>query len=157
MTAQAHDHDAAVAAFGECPTCALLAQMATGAVQPRDARGQAFGKLAWAQASAEQPPRPIPEPRGATYRPKDDQERLGTQAERVWAVMRDGEWRTLAEVGAAADAPEASVSARLRDFRRPEWGAQTVERRHRGAASAGLHEYRLIRRQPEPEGYPPEQ
>lgn len=90
----------------------------------------------------------LPEPDGATYEPDLDRSRLGDQALRVWSVMRDGEWRTLAELAAAVTAPEASVSARLRDFRKPAWGAQTVERRRRGDPGRGVFEYRLVRRPP---------
>lgn len=89
-------------------------------------------------------PAPIPDPDGATFDAELDRARLGDQAQRVWAVMRDGEWRTLAELAAAAQAPEASVSARLRDFRKPAWGGQKVERRRRGEATRGLYEYRLL-------------
>jgi len=40
-----------------------------------------------------------------------------TQQRDVWLLMRDGHWRTLAEISAATGHPEASVSARLRQFR----------------------------------------
>lgn len=92
-------------------------------------------------------PAPLPDPDGATFDREHDRARLGDQATRVWAVVRDGQWRTLAELAAAADAPEASVSARLRDFRKAAWGAHAVERRRRGAESRGLFEYRLVRRE----------
>jgi hypothetical protein len=84
---------------------------------------------------------------GATYDPAVDHERLGAQALRVWGVMRDGRWRTLAEVEAACGDPQASISARLRDFRKPRFGEHTVERRRRGV-DRGLWEYRLVVSQP---------
>lgn len=99
-------------------------------------------------------PDPVPEPEGATYEPDLDRARLGDQALRVWSVMRDGEWRTLAELAAAAHAPEASASARLRDFRKPAGGCQVVERRRRGDPGRGVFEYRLVRRPPEVDPQP---
>lgn len=81
---------------------------------------------------------------GGTYDPALDAERLGAQALRVWAVMADGEWRTLAEIEALCGDPQASISARLRDFRKPTFGAHVLERRRRGDGRRGLFEYRVI-------------
>lgn len=86
---------------------------------------------------------------GETYEPAQDHERLGAQALRVWAVVRDGEWRTLAEIEAVCGDPQASISARLRDFRKKKFGENDVPRRHRGDAVRGLYEYRVI---PNPAG-----
>lgn len=72
-----------------------------------------------------------------------DDPRLLRQIERVWLVVRDGTWRTLGQIAHDVDAPEASVSARLRDLRKPWWGGHEVEER-RTAAASGLHEYRVI-------------
>lgn len=69
-----------------------------------------------------------------------DHSRLGEQFRRVRDLMADGAWRTLAQISEAVGAPEASVSARLRDLRKPEHGSRTVERRSRGR---GLYEYRV--------------
>lgn len=80
---------------------------------------------------------------GATIDPGQDTARLGAQYLRVFHLMRDAEWRTLREISALTGDPEASVSARIRDFRRPENGGHTVERRRRGAAARGIFEYRL--------------
>ena len=82
-----------------------------------------------------------PEPRGSTFEPALDRERLGHQLGAVADFMRGGGWHTLAEISAATGAPEASASARLRDLRRAGF---VVERRRRGDARRGLHEYRLI-------------
>lgn len=80
---------------------------------------------------------------------EQDTKRLSAQHDRVLRIMRDGQWRTLAELSNAtkrftlsAD-PEASVSARLRDFRKPRFGAYTVERRRR-QGHVGLWEYRMV-------------
>lgn len=78
---------------------------------------------------------------GYTYEPALDAERLTGQLLRVWQLMRDGKWRTLAEIASAVDGSEAGVSARLRDFRKPKFGALHVDRRR---VDGGLYEYRLL-------------
>ena len=80
---------------------------------------------------------------GATYDPNLDHHRLAKQLLRVFAVMRDGKWRTLEEVSTIVVAPEGSVSARLRDFRKDKFGGHEVERRRRGDEERGLWEYRV--------------
>lgn len=77
---------------------------------------------------------------GATYEPEQDRVRLSDQHRRIAAVMRDAKWRTLDEIGTATGDPPASVSARLRDFRKERFGSYIVERRRR---SKGLFEYRI--------------
>lgn len=57
--------------------------------------------------------------------------------------MSDGGWHTLAEIAMASEAPEASVSARLRDFRKPRYGMHTVQKR-RVIDGGGLWEYRIL-------------
>ena len=49
------------------------------------------------------------------------------------------------EIVTMAGGTEASVSARLRDFRKAKFGGSpdAVDRRRRGEAKRGLHEYRL--------------
>jgi len=79
---------------------------------------------------------------GDTYDPHLDAHRLKGQHAKVWRVMSDGHWRTLFELAHASGCPEASVSARLRDFRKPRFGGHTVERRRRG--KGGTWEYRVI-------------
>jgi hypothetical protein len=81
---------------------------------------------------------------GGTYRPEADLPRLRGQVLRVFDLMKDGRWRTLEEIAAPAAASEASVSARLRDLRKPRFGGHEVQRRPRGAREAGLFEYRLL-------------
>jgi hypothetical protein len=78
---------------------------------------------------------------GETYDVGVDYDRLNAQSKRVYRVMADHEWRTLREVAAITGDPEASISARLRDFRKPEFGGMTVERRRRGGAPSGTWEY----------------
>lgn len=71
----------------------------------------------------------------------DAPRRLTGQMLRVVRVMGDGQWRTLATLALlAAPATEASVSARLRDLRKPKFGGHTVERK---LVAPGLYEYRV--------------
>ena len=87
------------------------------------------------------PPAILGDRSGETFDRARDGKRLNAQAADVFRLMQDGNWRTLAEIAAATDHPEASVSARLRDLRRPSLGGFTVERKH---VSKGLWIYRVI-------------
>ena len=78
---------------------------------------------------------------GETYDPDQDFKRLTAQFIRVFQAMGNGNWWTLSDLEKATGDPQASVSARIRDFRKEKFGGHTVERRR---ASAGQHEYRLI-------------
>ena len=80
---------------------------------------------------------------GADYVHGRDAKRLTGQLLRVWEAIKDGQWRTLGEIARATGDPEASVSAQLRHLRKERFGGHVIERRHRGAASHGLYEYRL--------------
>lgn len=80
---------------------------------------------------------------GATFDAAADLPRLNRQAWAVWLVVRDSAWRSLAEIALASQELDASVSARLRDFRKDRFGAHVVERRRR---SGGVHEYRVLPR-----------
>lgn len=77
---------------------------------------------------------------GHTYEPRQDHARLRGQLERVAALMGDGRFHTLQEIATAAGGTEASVSARLRDLRKPKYGARDVQRER---ISGGLFRYRL--------------
>lgn len=78
---------------------------------------------------------------GATFDYQRDGARLGFQASVVWTLMLDGQWRTLWQIAQMTGAPEASISARLRDLRKPKFGGHEVERRYVGA---GEWEYRVV-------------
>jgi hypothetical protein len=80
---------------------------------------------------------------GKTYSSEFDHERLGKQMQEVYLLMKDGGWRTLAEIEKATGYSVASISARLRDLRKKKFGSHTVERQARGDRSSGLFEYRL--------------
>jgi hypothetical protein len=80
---------------------------------------------------------------GADYNPKVDQARLTKQLERVFCLMSDGVWRTLDQIALATGDPHASISAQLRNLRKPRFGGHTITKRRRGPAQHGLYEYRL--------------
>ncbi len=77
---------------------------------------------------------------GETYDEQRDGERLKKQLVAVRQYMADHEWHTLYALSLMTGAPEASVSARLRDLRKSKYGGHIIERRHIGN---GLWEYRL--------------
>lgn len=79
---------------------------------------------------------------GSTYNSQHDYRRLTGQLQRVFTIMQDGKWRTLAELSAEAGGTEAAVSARLRDLRKPIYGRHVIDRRRVG--TSGLFQYRLF-------------
>jgi len=81
---------------------------------------------------------------GMSYQAAFDFKRLTGQNSRVFNLMQDNRWRTLAEIAFTTGDPEASISARLRDLRKKKFGSHIIERRRRGNAARGLHEYRLL-------------
>lgn len=82
---------------------------------------------------------------GKTYDAALDKPRLNKQLQAVHEFMQPGQWVTLFEISAAVNAPEQSVSARLRDLRKEKFGSHTVERRRRpGQEDRGVWEYRLV-------------
>lgn len=90
-----------------------------------------------------------------TTNPRDDGKRLRTLFVNVRDFMlgqlpgvntqRVPRWWTLAEIVEHVGGSEASVSARLRDLRKPQFGAFVVERRRRGEPKRGLFEYRVTK------------
>ncbi len=80
---------------------------------------------------------------GATFDPAIDTLRLNKQMRAVYSVVRDGDWHTLRAVANDTGSPEASVSARLRDFRKRQFGGHTVERK-RVDFAGGTWVYRLV-------------
>ena len=95
---------------------------------------------------------PFFDPRGAfggdTFDPVLDGPRLTKQLDRVFGVLSSGRWYTLDELSTATRAPQASVSARLRDLRKTIHGGWIIERRRRGDLARGLYEYRCLGKQP---------
>lgn len=78
---------------------------------------------------------------GKTYEHERDTNRLSKQLYAVLDLMKDGRWRTLPQIASHTNSPEASISARLRDLRKPRFGGHTVEREY---VSRGTFQYRLI-------------
>jgi len=78
---------------------------------------------------------------GVDYQHDRDFSRLKNQGERVYRFVQNGEWTTLREISAATGAPEASVSAHLRDLRKPKFGGHIVEKQYVGS---GIYQYRVI-------------
>ncbi len=88
---------------------------------------------------------------GVTYEPVFDSSRLRGEMARVYWVMSDHNWYTLAEIAGSiyrnfsnkVDS-ETGISARVRDLRKPAFGSHTVNRRRRGDPSKGIWEYQLL-------------
>jgi hypothetical protein len=78
---------------------------------------------------------------GETYDHGRDGRRLAAQHQAIFDLMRDGCWRSLGAIEIRTGHAQASISARLRDFRKPQFGAHGVNRRH---IANGLFEYRLV-------------
>ena len=90
------------------------------------------------------PQREPPQFDGTTYQPARDYARLQSQLGRVYRVLQRGAWLTLPEIAAQTGDPEASISARIRDLRKPKYGGFEVHHRVR-EGHTGLWEYRLCR------------
>lgn len=89
---------------------------------------------------------PIPLPQKGTFDSVVDGPRIKSQREQIEALMNDGKWRTLAAICAHVGAiSEAGASARLRDLRKRQYGARTVERK-RIERGSGLYLYRVVPR-----------
>jgi len=71
-----------------------------------------------------------------------DHARLGTQLAKVLEVIGDGQPRTPNELEAATGYRWASISARLRDLRKPRFGGLNIVRVSLGG---GQFDYRLMR------------
>lgn len=68
------------------------------------------------------------------------------QTIRVKRIMNDGKWHTLQELHKKTKDPETSISARLRDLRKPTNGGYQVEKRRVNGGKTGPYEYRLVLR-----------
>jgi hypothetical protein len=82
---------------------------------------------------------------GSTYDPSRDHARLTSQLRRVLEVLWDEKWHTISELAGAAGGMETSVSARIRDLRKPKFGGRCIHARRAGNGHKGLWEYRLER------------
>jgi hypothetical protein len=70
--------------------------------------------------------------------------RLEGQLRRIYELMVDGEWRSLADIERITGFPQASISAQLRHLRKTRFGSHSVEKRRRG--ESGTWEYQVKRR-----------
>lgn len=82
---------------------------------------------------------------GSDYIPLFDDERLTGQIKRVYSIMIDGVWRTLSDIEKLTSDPQASISAQLRNLRKPRFGSHTLNKRNRGERENGLFEYQLLK------------
>jgi hypothetical protein len=79
---------------------------------------------------------------GNDYVHERDSARLTGQIQRIYAEIQSGAWFTLRELAHKTGAPEASVSAQLRNLRKERFGSHNIEKMHLGN---GLYTYRLIK------------
>lgn len=81
------------------------------------------------------------------YDEKLDGARLDDQLHEILAVMlhagTTGTWLTLREIWQLTKHGESSISAQLRNLRKPKYGSYLVEKRRRGEPGRGLWEYRV--------------
>lgn len=84
---------------------------------------------------------------GSDYDRKMDDKRLTGQILRIFQLMKDGKWRTLAEIENQTADPQSSISAQLRHLRKERFGAHEINKRPRGQRENGLFEYQLIVRE----------
>ncbi len=79
---------------------------------------------------------------GADINQARDAARLTGQLDAIWRLMSDGAWRTLGEIERLTGAPQASISANLRNLRKERFGGHVIERRY---VDSGLYEYRVVK------------
>lgn len=84
---------------------------------------------------------------GSDYKPEYDDKRLTGQIKRIYGLMIDGKYRTLGEIEAVTNDPQASISAQLRHLRKPRFGSHILNKRRRGERENGLFEYQLLKSQ----------
>jgi len=77
---------------------------------------------------------------GSDYDHKRDGIRLTGQLERVFDVMKSGEWITLRQLSNKSKCPEASASAQLRNLRKDRFGGFEVEKKY---SHMGVFLYKL--------------
>lgn len=78
---------------------------------------------------------------GGTFDAEKDAKRLTRQLDKVRGLMMDGRWRTLKDIELATKFPTTSISARLRDLRKPRFGSFIVESKR---VKKGLYAYRVL-------------
>ena len=75
----------------------------------------------------------------------DDVATLPPQCSKVLVFFRrlgKGSWRTVGDIAVSIGLPEQSVSARIRDLRKPVFGGYKIEKRRRRGTTK--YEYRIV-------------
>jgi hypothetical protein len=67
--------------------------------------------------------------------------RMQNRNKLLYNLMKSGMWFTLDEINAGTGYPTASASAGIRDFRKRDYGLNTVEKEYLGG---GIYRYRLL-------------
>jgi hypothetical protein len=82
---------------------------------------------------------------GSDYVARFDRERLSTQLEHIrdFMLARPGQWFTVQELGRSLIFPEPSISAQLRNLRKPRLGGWHVPKRRRGDPHRGCWEFTI--------------
>lgn len=81
--------------------------------------------------------------KGSNYKESVDRPRLKRQFEIIRDLMADGLPRTLFQIRNATGFSEASVSAQLRNLRKPSFGSHTVIK-ERKSENSGTWYYKLL-------------
>ena len=81
---------------------------------------------------------------GSDIEPEMDNVRLTGQILRIWKLMKDGQYRTLPEIERATGDMTSSISAQLRNLKKPQFGSHGLEKRSRGDRQHGYWEYRIV-------------
>ena len=72
---------------------------------------------------------PAPEFDGAVYNSTRDRERLTGQLHSIFMLMSDGNYRTVNEIHEQLGYPHASISAQLRNLKKPKFGGHGLEKK----------------------------
>jgi hypothetical protein len=83
-----------------------------------------------------------PEFGGSTFDHKRDAADFRCQLDRTRGIMLGGGWHTLEYLASEVGCSEATVSARLRDLRKPRYGAYNIEKRVK-VGTKRVYEYRM--------------
>lgn len=81
---------------------------------------------------------------GDDYIHNRDKARLTGQLHRIYFYIVDGKWVTLKQIAEFTGAPEASISAQLRNLRKERFGAHTIEKEF---VENGIYRYRLVHKE----------
>ena len=77
---------------------------------------------------------------GADYDHIRDYTRLEGQIFDIYLSIKDERWYTLAQIERGTGHPQASISAQLRNLRKPRFGGFVIKREH---VKGGLYRYRI--------------